>query len=75
MLGAVLERAVKAHGLLRNPAREVAKLRERYDPNAYDFYSPEEIEALGDAATSDQDRAIYLTAAFTVECPRFCGHG
>lgn len=64
MLGAVLERAVKAHGLLRNPAREVAKLRERYDPNAYDFYSPEEIEALGDAATSDQDRAIYLTAAF-----------
>lgn len=65
VLGAVLERAVKTHGLLRNPAREVAKLRERYDPNAYDFYSPEEIEILGAAAASDQDRAIFLTAAFT----------
>jgi integrase len=65
VLGAILERAVKAHGLLCNPAREVAKLRERYDPNQYDFYSPEEIEQLGAAAASDQDRAILLTAAFT----------
>ena len=65
VLGAVLERAVKTHGLLKNPAREVPKLRVRYDPNAYDFYNPEEIEALGSAAASDQDRAVYLTAAFT----------
>jgi integrase len=65
VLGAILERAVKAHGLLCNPARQVAKLRERYDPNQYDFYSPEEIEQLGAAAASDQDRAILLTAAFT----------
>ncbi|MDQ3632735.1 MAG: site-specific integrase [Actinomycetota bacterium] len=65
IIGAVLERAVKAHGLLRNPAREVAKLRERYDPNQYDFYSPEEIEQLGTAAASDQDRTVFLTAAFT----------
>jgi integrase len=56
---------VKAHGLVRNPAREVAKLRERYDPNQYDFYSADEIDALGVAAGSGQDRAIYLTAAFT----------
>jgi hypothetical protein len=52
ILGAVLERAVKAHGLVRNPAREVAKLRVRYDPNQYDFFSPEEIEQLGTAAAS-----------------------
>lgn len=65
ILGAVLERAIKAHGLLRNPVREVAKLRERYDPNQYDFYSPEEIEQLATGAASDQDRAIFLTAAFT----------
>lgn len=65
ILGAILERAVKTHGLLRNPARDVPKLRVRYDPNAYDFFSPDEIEQLGAAAASDQDRAIYRTAAFT----------
>ncbi len=65
VLGAVLERAVKTHGLLKNPAREVPKLRVRYDPNAYDFYSPDELAILGVAAASDQDRAVYLTAAFT----------
>jgi integrase len=65
ILGAILERAVKTHGLLRNPARDVPKLRVRYDPNAYDFFSPDEIDELSDAAASDQDRAIYRTAAFT----------
>jgi integrase len=65
ILGAILERAVKAHGLLRNPARDVPKLRVRYDPNAYDFFSPDEIEQLGSAAASPQDHAIYRTAAFT----------
>lgn len=65
ILGAILERAVKAHGLLRNPARDVPKLRVRYDPNAYDFFSPDEIEQLSQAAASNQDRAIYRTAAFT----------
>jgi len=65
VLGAVLERAVKAHGLVKNPAREVTKLRERYDPNQYDFFSPDEVQALADAAASPQDHAIFLTAAFT----------
>lgn len=65
ILGAVFERAVKAHGLVRNPAREVSKLRERYDPNQYDFYSPEEIDELAGAAASPQDRAVFMTAAFT----------
>lgn len=64
-LGAILERAVKHHGLLRNPAKDVPKLRVRYDPNAYDFFSPDEIATLGAAAASDQDHAIYRTAAFT----------
>lgn len=64
-LGAIFERAVKNHGLLKNPAKDVPKLRVRYDPNAYDFFSPDEIEALGAAAASDQDRAVFLTAAFT----------
>ena len=64
-LGAILERAVKHHGLLRNVAKDVPKLRVRYDPNAYDFFSPDEIEQLSQAAASGQDRAIYRTAAFT----------
>jgi integrase len=65
LLGAILERAVKHHGLIVNPAKDVPKLRVRYDRNACDFYSPDEVEALGQAAASDQDRAVYLTAAFT----------
>lgn len=65
VLGAILERATKAHGLVKNPVREVAKLRERYDPNQYDFFSPEEVQALAEAAASEQDRAIFETAAFT----------
>lgn len=64
VLGAILERGRK-HGLLVNAAREVAKLRERYDPNDYDFFSPKEIGKLVTAATSDQDGVIYLVAAFT----------
>lgn len=65
VLGAILERATKTHGLVKNPARDVAKLRERYDPNQYDFFSPDEVQALADAAASPQDRAVFLTAAFT----------
>lgn len=41
------------------------KLRVRYDPNAYDFFSPDEIDQLAEAAASAQDRAICRTAAFT----------
>jgi integrase len=64
VLGAILERGRK-HGLVTNPAREVPKLRDRYDPNDYDFFSPEEVEQLAAAAASDQDGSIYLVAAFT----------
>lgn len=54
-----------AHGLAANPAREVKKLGDRYDPKQCDFYSPEEVEAIVVAAASPQDAAIYRTAAFT----------
>ena len=64
VLGAILERGRK-HGLVTNAAREVAKLRDRYDPNDYDFFSPAEIEKLAGAAESDQDGAIFRVAAFT----------
>lgn len=64
VLGAILERGRK-HGLVSNAVREVPKLRDRYDPNDYDFFSPEEVEQLAGAAASEQDGTIYLVAAFT----------
>ena len=65
VLGAIFERARKTHGLLQNPVKDVPKFRVRYDPNAYAFFTPDEIELLSDAAASAQDRAIYRAAAFT----------
>lgn len=60
-----MERARKVHGLPSNPVRDVEKLRERYDATRFAFYSPEEVHALCRAAASEQDAAIFLTAAFT----------
>ena len=60
-----MERARKVYGLPSNPARDVEKLRERYDATHFDFYSVEEVQALVRAAASEQDGAIFLTAAFT----------
>jgi integrase len=65
ILGGVLERARKVYGLPSNPARDVEKLRERYDATSFDFYSPEEVHALARAAASEQDAALFFTAAFT----------
>jgi len=65
ILGGVLERGRRVHGLATNPARDVEKLRERYDATRFAFYSPEEVRALARAAASEQDGAIFLTAAFT----------
>ena len=45
--------------------RDVEKLRERYDATSFAFYSPEEVHALVRAAASEQDGALFLTAAFT----------
>jgi integrase len=60
-----MERARKVYGLPSNPVRDVEKLRERWDATRFDLYSPEEVHALARAATSEQDAAIFLTAAFT----------
>jgi integrase len=65
ILHGILERAKRAYGLEANPAADVERLRLRYDPAAFDFYSPEEVHALARAAASEQDGAIFLTAAFS----------
>ena len=48
----------------RDPTATVERQEVRYSGD-YDFYSREEIEALVRAAASEQDAAIYLTAAMT----------
>src|SRR4051812_13672415 len=65
ILGAVMDRACKVYGLPANPVRGVEKLRERYDATRFAFYSPEEVHALVRAAASEQDGAVFLTAAYT----------
>jgi integrase len=60
----IFERARKAFGLPANPVADVEKppLRRSGD---IAVYSPEEVWAIVRAAASEQDAAIYLTAAFT----------
>ena len=66
VLYGVMERARKRHRLAVNPVREVEKpRRERGQGDELQFYSPEEVLALVRAAESEQDAAIFLTAAFT----------
>jgi hypothetical protein len=43
LLHAIFERARRTYGLSDSPAAQVEWLRVRYDPSAYDFYSPEEV--------------------------------
>jgi integrase len=64
MLHGVFERARKAYGFPRNPVDDVERLEVSYS-GRFDFYSPEEVLALVREAASDQDGAIFLTAAFT----------
>jgi integrase len=65
ILHGIFERAVRKHGLLRNPVKDVSKLRESYDAARFDFYSPEEVRTLVAKADDRQDAVIYLTAAFS----------
>lgn len=65
----MIVRAVLAHARSRgwidgDPAGSVERQPVRYSGD-YDFYSREEIDALVRAARSEQDAAIYLTAAMT----------
>jgi len=64
ILHGVFERARRAYGLRANPVADVERRPERYS-GTFDFYSPEEVLALVRAADSEQDAAIFLTAAFT----------
>jgi len=64
LLHGILKRARKVWGLQVNAAAEVEKpaLKRSGD---IQVFSPEEVWALARAAGSDQDRAVFLTAAFT----------
>jgi integrase len=63
-LHGILGRARKAYGLTSNAAADVEKVPQRRSGDI-DVFSPEEIWALVRAADSQQDGAIFLTAAFT----------
>ncbi len=64
ILFGVMERARKVHKLPLNPVRDLEKPVQRRTVDI-DVFSPEEVLALARAADSEQDAAIYLTAAFT----------
>ena len=63
-LHGILERARKVYGLSGNAASDVEKFRQRASGDIQVF-SPEEVWALVRAAESEQDAAVFLTAAFT----------
>jgi integrase len=62
-LGSIFKRAMKVYGLPRNPADFVERPRVRRAAKI-DVLRPEEVLALVRAAESDQDAAIFHTAAF-----------
>ena len=64
ILNGIFRRSQKRFGLQRNPVVEIERMREPRQVNL-DVFSPEEVMALVRAAESEQDAAIYLTAAFT----------
>jgi integrase len=63
-LHGILGRAKRVYGLRVNGAAEVEKFSPR-PSGQIDVFSPEEVWALVRAAASEQDGAIFLTAAFT----------
>jgi integrase len=63
-LHGILGRARKVYGLSGNAAAEVEKFPQRRG-GGIEVFSPEEVWALVRAAASEQDGAVYLTAAFT----------
>jgi integrase len=64
MLHGVFERARRVWNLPANPVADVVRKRDRHS-NDLDFYSAEELMQLVAAAASEQDAAIFVTAAFT----------
>jgi integrase len=63
-LHGIFRRAQKVYGLPRNPMADVERHRQRSNGDIHVF-SVEEVHALVRAAESEQDAAIFLTAAFT----------
>ncbi|MDP9346197.1 MAG: hypothetical protein M3P44_10810 [Actinomycetota bacterium] len=76
VLHGVMGRARRVWKLPRNPVADVEKPVQRHSTKI-DVFSPEDVMALVRAASSEQDAAIYLTAAFTGlrrgELVRFAG--
>lgn len=64
LMHGIFKRARKLYGLPTNPVAEVEKPPTQSSGDIETF-SPEEVMALVRAAASDQDAAIYMTAAFT----------
>jgi integrase len=64
MLHGIFQRAKKVWGLPANPVAEVEKPPVKRSGDI-EVFSPEEVLALVRAAESEQDAAIFLTAAFT----------
>lgn len=60
----IFGRAMKVWGLPSNPVAAVERHPQRSSGDL-EVYSPEEVHALVRAAASEQDSAIFLTAAFT----------
>jgi len=64
-LHGVMQRAKRVWKLPRNPISDVEKPTQRHAAIELEVFSPEEIHALVRATESEQDAAIFLTAAFT----------
>ncbi len=64
VLHGIFERARKVYGLSTNPVADVERYRQRSSGDI-EVFSVEEVHALVRAAESEQDAAIFLTAAFT----------
>jgi integrase len=64
ILHGIFKRAMKVWGLPRNPAADVERPRHRVSDDL-EAFSPEEVWALVRAAASEQDAALFLTAAYT----------
>src|SRR4051794_25479297 len=64
VLHGVMKRAKRVWKLPRNPITDVEKPVQTHRSDI-DVFSPEDVMALVRAAASEQDAAIYLTAAFT----------
>lgn len=63
-LHGIFRRAERAFGLRANPAAQLEKLRERRKLEL-EVFTPEEVWVLVRNAASEQDGALFLTAAFT----------